>query len=275
MYRLGVVSFLNSRPLIAGLEDNHRFELMFEAPAILDGWLQEGLVDAALVPIVDVLHACGRYRVVSDACIGSESETMTVRVFSRTPPDRIRALSVDGDSHTSAALATVIWQRVYKRKLELRRIDARHENLTQCDSVLLIGDKVVQAMNLGFPYELDLGGAWRLHSGLPFVFAVWAYRADVERKKRAAFDAEELGQMLSAARDRGVAAAENLAQIYGPERGWPVELAERYLTKSLCFKLDGRCIEGANRFARYCAEADIVPAGAAIPWPSAVDAGGK
>lgn len=275
MYRLGVVSFLNSRPLIAGLEDNHRFELMYEAPAVLDGWLQEGVVDAALVPTVDVLHACGRYQVLSDACIGSDGETMTVRVFSRIPPDRICALSIDADSHTSAALAAVIWQRVYRRRLELRRIDARPENLSRCESVLLIGDKVVRAMEMGMPYELDLGGAWRLHSGLPFVFAVWAYRADVVRKKRAAFDPAELAHLLSAARDRGVASAVELARKHGPERGWPVELAERYLTKSLRFKLDASCVAGADLFARYCTELDLVPLGARVPWPESLTAAAK
>ena len=270
MYHLGVVSFLNSRPLVAGLENNHRFELLYEAPAVLDGWLQEGLVDAALAPIVDVLHACGRYRVLSDAGIASDAETMTVRVFSRVPPDRIRTLDVDCDSHTSAALARVIWQRVYKCRLELRRIDARAENLERCESVLLIGDKVVQAMKMGFPYELDLGGAWRTHTGLPFVFAVWTYRADVKRKRRAAFDPVELGGLLAEARDRGVAMAPDLAKTYGPERGWPVDLAERYLTKSLRFKLDENCIAGANLFAKYCAELDLVPIGATIPWPESL-----
>jgi chorismate dehydratase len=282
VYRLGVVSFLNSRPLIAGLAADHRVELLYDVPARLPDWLDEGHVDAALIPIIDVLHSGGRYHVLSDACIGCDGETMTVRVFSQIPPDRIRALWVDSDSHTSVALATVLWRRVYGCNLELRRLDARRENLGEVGAVLLIGDKVVAAAEGGFSYEMDLGAAWRLHTGLPFVFAVWACRNDRDQdstsagvceKPRASartatlFDTDELARLLSTARDRGVAEAARIARLHGPELGWPVELAERYLTRCLKFKLDARSVEGANLFTRLCAETDIIPGDARICWP--------
>ena len=59
------------------------------------------------------------FDVHSDACIGCDGETMTVRVFSQVPPDRIRALSVDPDSHTSVALARILWRDLYNREFEL------------------------------------------------------------------------------------------------------------------------------------------------------------
>jgi predicted solute-binding protein len=73
--------------------------------------------------------------------------------------------------------------------------------------------------------------------------------------------------MLSEARDRGVRAAAEIAARCGPELGWPVELAERYLTRCLKYKLDARSIEGVNLFARLCAQLDIVPADAELVWP--------
>ncbi len=282
MYRLGVVSFLNSRPLIAGLAGDQRVKLLYDVPARLPQWLDDGEVDAALIPIVDVLRSGHRYRVLSDACIGCDGETMTVRVFSQVPPERIRALWVDSDSHTSVALATVLWRRVYGCNLELRRLDARRENLAGVSAVLLIGDKVVAAAEGGFSYEMDLGAAWRLHTGLPFVFAVWACRNDRDEDSkmrgsraeprasaRAAtpLDMHELAKLLSTARDRGVAEAAHIARLHGPDLGWPVELAERYLTRCLKFKLDARSIEGANLFAQLCAEADIIPGDGRISWP--------
>jgi chorismate dehydratase len=266
-YRLGVVSFLNARPLIAGLPGDERMELLYDVPARLPGWLDEDRVDAALVPIVDVLRSGGRYRVVSDACIGCERETMTVRIFSQAPPERIRVLWVDGDSHTSAALATVLWRTIYGRNIELRRFDARRENLGGLKAVLLIGDKVVEAAQSGFAYEMDLGSAWRLHTGLPFVFAVWAYRSESGTAGGPRRDLDELAPLLTAARDRGVAEASRIAAVQGPELGWPVELARDYLTRCLKFKLEAPGIAGANLFGRLCAEADIVPAEARIAWP--------
>lgn len=273
MKRLGVVSFLNSRPLIAGLAGDPRVELLYDVPARLPDWLYDGKVDAALIPVVDVLRSGGRCRVISDACIACDGETMTVRVFSRIPPERIHSLLVDDDSHTSAALVNVLWREVYGRKLELRRFDARPENISKLDSVLLIGDKVVNSAPGSFTYEVDLGSAWRQRTGLPFVFAVWACKADIQKEPRASARAAErlneteLARLLSEARDRGVAEAAQIARTHGPELGWPSELAERYLTDCIKYKLDTRSIEGANLFGQLCAAADIVPTDAGISWP--------
>jgi len=298
VYRLGVVSFLNARPLIAGLGEDSRVGLAYDVPARLSERLAGGEFDAALVPIVDVLASGGRYRVLSDSCIGSDGETMTVRVFSQVPPDRVHKLWVDGDSHTSVALAKLLWRALYDRELVLRKIDPRGQSVDEVESVLLIGDKVVNPGRGSFAYEVDLGGAWRQHTGLPFVFAVWATpsgraplptdAARVARQRDGGEGAgegspartvrgglegpalQETAQLLSAARDRGVADAAEIAARMGPQLGWPVELAKRYLTRCLKFKLDARCVEGANLFGRLCAQARIVAPDAAISWPESL-----
>lgn len=282
MYRLGVVSFLNARPLIAGLDTDGRVELLYDVPARLPQWLDDGKVDAALVPMVDVLLSGGRYRVLSDACIACDGETMTVRIFSQVPPDRVQTLWVDGDSHTSVVLARLLWRQLYDRELALRRLDTRRDRLDQLESVLLIGDKVVDPARGSYAYEVDLGGAWRQQTGLPFVFAVWATLSDGATERRgdeedvasgpragrgSSGNLADLRALLCQARDRGVAQTAEIATTYGPELGWPVELAQRYLTRCLKFKLDARSIEGANRFGRLCAEADLVPPDAEILWP--------
>lgn len=350
MYRLGVVSFLNSRPLIEGLEGRCDVQLVLDVPSRLAERLERGEVDAALVPLVDVLRSAGRLRVVSDACIACDGETMTVRVFSQTPPDRIRTLWVDGDSHTSIALAAVLWRELYDRALELRPLSealrsarggvvqgsalrtspaaetqsgASHcgagsmqtqsralhcgAGATQMQSgalhyaapvaygglvsVLLIGDKVVSAHRGGFAYEVDLGAAWRQHTELPFVFAVWAAcersRFSVQGSAggtavsagRSHEDASSRGHeaalagLLSDARDRGVARAAEIAEVEGPKRWWPAALAKRYLTQCLKFRLDARYIEGANLFARLCARYGLAAADAEIIWPDDLLAG--
>lgn len=255
MLRLGVVSFLNSRPLIAGLDGDPDVRLILDVPAALPAWLDAGTVDAALVPWIDVLRSGGRYQVVSDACIASDGETMTVRVFSRVPPDRVTTLYVDADSHTSVALATVLWGELFGRRLTVQRCDARSDRLDAHEAVLLIGDKVVTPGRGSFGYEVDLGGAWRAHTGLPFVFAVWAMAAPVVAVDLAA----RLSEQLSMARDRGVARAAEIARECGPALGWPVELAHRYLTRCLCYHLDERARAGAERFAQLCRQYDLAP----------------
>lgn len=284
--RIGVVSYLNARPLIEGLDARRDLSLRFEPPARLAELLDAGAVDVALVPVVDVLKRGGVWRIVSDACIGCDGETMTVRVFSRVPPDRVRVLHADVDSHTSVNLARVLWRELFDRDLEVVPLDARTadpSDVVGADAALLIGDKVVDPARGHFGYEVDLGGAWRAHTGLPFVFAAWAAkraRLQVASGQLAPANASEpprdrLSASLSAARDLGVARAASLAAEFGPRHGWPVELAERYLTRCLRYRLDARMIEGANVFARLMARDGLIPAAAAsLEIDSGASAGG-
>ncbi len=264
MTRLGVVSFLNSRPLIDGLAARPDVQCTFAVPAALSARLLRGDFDAALVPIIDVLRSRGALRVVSDACIGSDGETMTVRVFSKRPPHQVRTLMVDGDSHTSVALARILWRQLFEIDLDVHPLDTRRTDPAQHDAVLLIGDKVVAPDRGRFGYEVDLGGAWRQHTGLPFVFAVWAQPAT------ATATTAELAHLLSDARDRGVARAGLIARTEGPGLGWPVELAERYLTRCLSFTLDARAVAGAQHYAACCAALGLAPTGATIAWPASL-----
>ena len=252
-WRLGVVSFLNAKPLIAGLGEDERIELIYEVPARLSALLDHGAVDAALVPVVDLLLGEGRtWQVLSDACIGCDGETLTVRVFSRVPPASISRLHVDGDSHTSVALARVIWKELYGRRLETVPF-LGDETVDACEAVLLIGDKVVNHPLIGYEIEIDLGAAWKSLTSLPFVFAVWA-----APRGRAL---GELADRLSRARDLGVRSAELIAADFAPRLGWPVTLAKRYLTTRLNFTLGPRQRLGMARFFELAMTNELLPAG--------------
>lgn len=245
--RLGAVSFLNTKPLTEELVNDPRFEVRFAVPSLLAGMLERGEVDAALVPVIDLVRGERRLSIVSDGCIGCDGATLTVRVFSRVDPADVRVLHVDVDSHSSAALATIVWRERFGRTLELVPIDARQAGATadgfrDCQAVLLIGDKVIRppAGLEVFSTQVDLGAAWKSMTGLPFVFAVWACRGP--------HVASWLGNALSEARDRGVARAAEIAEREGPRAGWPVDLARRYLTEYLTFTMTARHRDGLRRF---------------------------
>lgn len=272
MLRLGVVSFLNSKPLIAGLADRSDVRLAFDVPARLGSRLAAAEFDAALLPIVDVLRglpsaadaSAGVPEIVSDACIGCDGETMTVRVFSQVPPHRVETLWVDGDSHTSVALARVLWRELYGVVLDVQPLQRGVPEAHEHTAVLLIGDKVVDPRRGSFAYEVDLGGAWRQHTGLPFVFAVWVAWRGVDSGER-----ESLAAVLNSARDLGEARASDIAAAEGPRHGWPPPLALRYLTRCLCYRLDERAVAGAELFADLCRRYELAPPHARLCWPAA------
>ena len=234
-----MVSFLNARPLIYGLGDAPDVEVVLDVPSRLARLVDTGAVDVALVPVVDFTLADRHWQIVSDACIGCDGETLTVRVFSRVPPAQIRRLHVDGDSHTSVVLAGVIWRELYGVELETLAFSG-NETVKECEAVLLIGDKVVHNTLVDYDIQTDLGSAWKTLTGLPFVFAAWA--GPDER------DFDELGLRLSAARDDGVRVADLIAEDYGPGLNWPVALAKRYLNKRLKFNLGDRQREAMRLF---------------------------
>ena len=250
MHRLGVVSFLNSRPLVEGLDATQDVELTFDVPSALPGLLETGQVDAALVPVIDMVRPGRSWKIVSDACIGCNGETLTVRIFSRVPPERIRRLHVDGDSHTSVALATVIWQEMFGQRLMISPFRGS-EDLENCEALLLIGDKVVTSHVVDLDIQIDLGGAWKSLTGLPFVFAVWAAHTS--------FDERELAGRLAKARDRGVADAARIAAEAGPHLGWPVALAERYLMQRLNFRITPEHRRGLEYFLSKVQQYGLVP----------------
>jgi chorismate dehydratase len=164
----------------------------------------------------------------------------------------------------------VLWRERYGCDLTLRTLPAEQRDLSACEAVLLIGDKVVGPRGRGFDQALDLGQAWREHTGLPFVFAVWAAPHGMAHPHDPTHRSG-LREFLEAARDRGVARAAQIAEECGPRAGWQVEIARHYLTRCLRFRIDQRMVAGVRRFAESCASADLAPADGRILWPADLD----
>ena len=249
-HHLGVVSYLNAKPLTCGLGDNRNLKLTHAVPAALAPMLDVDDVDVALVPVIDLVGPGRAWKIISDACIGCDGETLTVRVFSNIPPSEVETLYVDGDSHTSVALAQVIWLQRFGRQLNIVQLDDSVDRRS-CDAILLIGDKVITSHLPHLDIQTDLGGAWKSLTGLPFVFAAWAAKQE--------YNAGNLEDLLATARDEGVRQADQIASNVGPALGWPVDLAQRYLTHRLRFTITPRHKEGLTRFIALAQEFDLVP----------------
>lgn len=238
---IGVVSYLNARPLYEYLGGEPGVVMRPAVPAELIGMVDRRECEVALLPVVDFRRNRERLERVSDSCIASDGETMTVRVFSKRPAEKVTRLHVDGESHTSIVLAQVLWRELYGCRLEVVPWDRRNPgSLDDVDALLLIGDKVVTGQPLGFGFEVDLGAAWKYATGLPFVFAAWYGMKGA--------DHSAMARMLSAARNRGEKEAEAIARRWGPVHGWPVETAVQYLTRSLKFRITEAMERGMQRF---------------------------
>lgn len=251
---LGVVSFLNALPLYATLQGRADVVIQPAVPSRLIDLLDAGSCDVALLPIVDYWRNQDRLAPMADGCIASDGETMTVRVFSKSPPDRIRQLHVDGDSHTSIILARLIWRELYHRDLELlpyRPGPSPTDRGAPLESLLLIGDKVVRQAPRGFGFEVDLGAAWKHLTDLPFVFAAWY-------GPKGGHDGA-IAKLLMDARNAGVADAKRIAEAHAARHGWPVDIATKYLCEIMRYRLTPPMRAAMDRFFHMADRHGLLP----------------
>ena len=247
-YRVGSVYFLNARPLTFQLEDHDEVSLELAAPSRLAGAIDDGSLQAALIPSIDYQHAPDPLTILPAGAVCSGGEVLTVRVFSRTPLSQIDTLCCDPDSHTSIVLAQIIWKLKYNRRLNIAPLQSPRD-FTNDSSILLIGDKVLDQLDR-WPFELDLGLTWHQLTHLPFVYAFWVAPGFIE--------AGPLVDILRQSYLRGVANLSRIAAIYGPQHGFDPALAEKYLSHHLSFTFGSQEIQGLTRFYQLAHELDLI-----------------
>lgn len=244
-HTVAAVSFLNARPLIDGLEREPAVAVITDVPSRLLETLTSSRARIALCPVIDFQTAPTDLCIVPVGAIGSDGPTHTVRVFSRVPIRDIERVHTDGDSHTSVALLEIVLDALNGRRPELATLRENGQNgVDPPDSVLLIGDKVVRNEPTAdlYPYQLDLGEAWKQLSGLPFVFAAWLARVGD--------DLGELPETLQRCRDRNLLRIPEIVSTHAD--GWPTDLANRYLGGILQYGLGPREVESIELFWARC-----------------------
>lgn len=258
-HRIAALPYFNSRPLIAGLDDVPEIDLCKAAPCDTREMLASGQIDAAILPTIDLQRSSSPLTVLPAGCIASAGTVLTVRIFSQVRPVRIHTLWVDNESHTSVALAQVLWYQLFKRRLHVIPFSPDRWDIAEdAQAVLMIGDKVVTSPPIGYDFQFDLGRMWFEMTGLPFVFAVWAAGQHT--------DHDELFQVLSAARRDGQDNLDEIARRCAPLHGWPEDLAHRYYNSNLQFDFTDAHREGMEEFFELASEIGIIPANRRIHY---------
>lgn len=253
--RVACVRYLNTSPLIEGLDQLEGLTLLPKVPSDIAGAVIGGEADIGLASVVDA--ADPRLTIVPVGMIGCEGPTHTVRVFSAVPPERITRLHADADSHTSVILARLILSRRFGVSPEIVPHKAGADDAPE--AVLLIGDKVVTnpPSAARYPHQLDLGDAWHAWTGLPFVYAAWMCRTGEEGSARVA----QASAMLDRQRRHNATRLEWIVQKRAPLAKWPIDLARVYLTRLLHYEFDARARAGLERFMGEAAEQGLLPGG--------------
>jgi chorismate dehydratase len=251
--RIGAVNYLNTKPLVYGLERlAPRAEVIFDLPSRLADSLAVGRFDVALIPSVEFFQVAD-YRIVSDACIGCRGPVLSVKLFCRVPAQQVERLALDEGSRTSVALVRILLKQRYgiEPRLEPLAIGAGIDD-TDADAVLLIGDRAIHSPAGRFAEVWDLGDEWCRWAELPFVFAMWTARAGVELG--------DVEAALAQARDLGVAHIDEIAAADAAPLGLTVPQCTAYLRDHLHFCLGPRERRGLKLFHDHAVEMGFAPA---------------
>ena len=248
--RLGVVSFVNTLPMIDGLERLSDLELYHSVPSLLLDTLLNDETDVALCSSIDYQRSPDPLVILPVGMLGCNGPTLTVRLYSAMPPEQIRHVYCDTDSHTSVALMRIVLKELHNIEPELIDYDARErvaENrpLDWPDAMLLIGDKVVtdSPPAIRYPHQIDLGAAWKQHTGLPFVFALWMARADADPAVL-----RTVSMILDRQRRYNLDRIDTIIQRRAVPRNWPRDLAADYLKNRIACEFTPQCRAGLELF---------------------------
>ena len=253
MIRLGAVSYLNTRPLVHGLErQSERFSLRFDVPARCAELLHAGAVDLGLIPSIE--YPGHDYRIVPGVSIASDGPVASVAIFSKVPTEHIRSIALDTSSRTSVALLRVLCARWFDIEPRLVSMPPDLERMiAACDAALVIGDNALFAEHEPLGLEkVDLGEEWIGMTGLPFVYAFWAGRPGI-------LGAADIAALQNA-RDSGLTATATIGREAFPASPDKAARADLYLRENVKYALGEPEISGLKRFYDLAAEVGVLPA---------------
>lgn len=189
--RIGAVSYLNTKPLLFGLNEDHfsyPFQLTLDYPANLVKAIQEDRIDIGLLPVAAILQL-DTFQVVSKYCIGAVGEVASVCLYSNVPIKEVKKVKLDYQSRTSVLLCKLMLKDFYKQPVEFIVADNDQELLDFDDTSasLIIGDRALR-LNGKTNYRYDLAAAWKEMTNLPFVFAVWVSKKNMPSEFIQSFD---------------------------------------------------------------------------------------
>lgn len=238
-WRIGAVSYLNTRPLLLGLAQEgfkNRIDLVKSYPAKIAQDLLSGQIDIGLVPVA-IIPQLTHPHIISNYVIGTNGAVASVALFSQVPIDEIKSIYLDYQSRTSVQLLKILLAQFWKKEVEfLAATEGYIDQISGTTAGLIIGDRALDNLNK-FPYMYDLGLAWKQHTGLPFVFAAWVANQPIPAEFMAAFDA---------ANGYGVARLEEVISLI-PANEQVYDL-HKYYTENISYVYDEEKKLGLNAF---------------------------
>ncbi|MDW7771774.1 MAG: menaquinone biosynthesis protein [Desulfobulbaceae bacterium] len=213
LVRIGMVKYINTAPIYEEWKTmpiDPAWQVTTAPPSTLNRLLSDDMLDLGMVSCYEYAARPEQYRILADLSISANGPVGSVFLFSRVQPQDLsgRLVMLTGQSATSVALVKIVLEEFHGISPRYAVGDILADD-PEVSAILAIGDDALR-LNISndYPFKLDLADVWKEHTGLPFVFAVFAVREEFVRSQPEAL--EQVRQTLVDCREKGKI---NLAKI--------------------------------------------------------------
>ncbi len=238
--RISVVSYLNARPFIYGMEHHlskDEFHIEKDIPSTCAQKLINDQTDIGLIPVA-MLSSLKESHLITSFGILADGKVDSVVLVSNSPLKEIKKVILDQESRTSVLLARILAQEHWHIHPEWIN-ENEDRSLLQADAftgAVIIGDRALTNRS-HYKFCYDLAEEWKLLTGLPFVFATWVSNRIIPA---------EIIQQLEQSFEYGVAhRTDYFSQL---EIEYPEINISNYLQDRILYKIDSRAREGLQLF---------------------------
>jgi chorismate dehydratase len=235
--QLGAVSYLNTKPLLYGIERlpiHEHINILVDHPANIAEMLMENEIDLGLVPVAIIPQLKNSF-VVSDYCIAADGAVASVCIFSEVPMQEIQTVILDYQSKTSVNLARILLNNYWQKDVQFEQATENYEQrIHGTTAALIIGDRALYQRKIS-PYIYDLAEAWKAYTDLPFVFAAW-----VANKPLSA-------EFISKFNEANAYGLSRLDEVIEQNPFAHYDLRS-YYTKNICYRFTNHMHKGMQRF---------------------------
>lgn len=185
--RVAAIRYINTLPLVFGMEQNPTLDLIFDTPSNCFEKLVRNEVDVALIPITGT-QMDPEIRALKGLGIAAFHRTESVYLFATKPLDHVQTVLADPSSLTSVLLSKIILHEKYGNDPQFLSGSAEniHDVLRLFDAALIIGDDAILTDKSDYDHY-DLATEWYSMTGFPFIFAVWAAKRALSEEEREIF----------------------------------------------------------------------------------------
>ena len=174
------VPYLSCEPFYFDME-RRGIELHDVVPAGLAAAIDSGEVDAGPVPLVDYFRLEDHIQPLSGFCIASVNQASSSILHSQHPTQNLAGalIGATDEEPTSLSLLQVLLSQ--KHQVQPKAYVGLDDPY---DAFLLTGNQGLRRRRgvRGYPHKYDLGEEWHQWTSLPFVFARWMARKDMDLK---------------------------------------------------------------------------------------------